>query len=100
MEKIAKSAKGFIYYVSTTGITGPRSLQYKDIASHIKKIKEISNTPVCVGFGIHNNKQVKKISSISDGVIVGSEIVKFIGQNYKEKNFFKKLENYVRKLRS
>jgi tryptophan synthase alpha chain len=100
MEKIAKSAKGFIYYVSTTGITGPRSLQYKDIKSHIKRIKEISDTPVCVGFGIHNNQQVKKISSISDGVIVGSEIVKFIGQNYKEKNFFKKLENYVRKLRS
>ncbi|MCF7871096.1 MAG: tryptophan synthase subunit alpha [Candidatus Omnitrophica bacterium] len=100
MKKIAKGAKGFIYYISTTGITGPRSLQHKDIASHIKRIKEISNTPVCVGFGIHNNQQVKKISSISDGVIVGSEIVKFISQNYKKKNFLKRLKNHVRKLRS
>ncbi|MCF7916630.1 MAG: tryptophan synthase subunit alpha [Candidatus Omnitrophica bacterium] len=99
VEKIAKNSKGFIYYISSTGITGPKALKYNQIASDIKKIKKISDTPVCVGFGIHNNQQVKKISSFSDGVIVGSEIVKFIDKNYKQKNFLKKLENYVRKLK-
>ncbi len=100
IEKITKNSKGFIYYISSTGITGPKALQYNDIVSHIKEIKKISDTPVCVGFGIHNNQQVKKISSFSDGVIIGSEIVKFIDKNYKQKNFLKKLENYVRKLKS
>lgn len=100
MEKIAKLSRGFIYYISTTGITGPKSLSYRDIALQIKRLKKITANPVCVGFGIHNSSQVRKISSFSDGVIVGSEIVKFIGNNYKQKNFLRKLEDYVRKLKS
>ncbi|MFO8052940.1 MAG: tryptophan synthase subunit alpha [Candidatus Omnitrophota bacterium] len=100
VKKIAKSSKGFIYYVSITGITGPKALSYSDISLHIKNIKKMTKTPVCVGFGIHNHKQVQRISSFSDGVIVGSEIVKFIDKNYKQKNFLKKLENHVRRLRS
>ncbi|MCF7887270.1 MAG: tryptophan synthase subunit alpha [Candidatus Omnitrophica bacterium] len=99
-KKIAKSSKGFIYYVSIAGITGPKALSYSDISSHIKDIKKITNTPVCVGFGIHNHKQVQRISSFSDGVIVGSEIVKFIDKNYKQNDFLQKLENHIRKLRS
>ncbi|MCF7888448.1 MAG: tryptophan synthase subunit alpha [Candidatus Omnitrophica bacterium] len=99
-KKIAKNSKGFIYYVSIAGITGPKALSYSDISSHIKDIKKITNTPVCVGFGIHNHKQVRRISFFSDGVIVGSEIVKFIDKNYKQINFLQKLENHVRRLRS
>ncbi|MCF7873735.1 MAG: tryptophan synthase subunit alpha [Candidatus Omnitrophica bacterium] len=100
VKKIAKNSKGFIYYVSITGITGPKALKYSDISLHIKNIKKITKTPVCVGFGIHNHQQVKKISSFSDGVIVGSEIVNFIDKHYKQKNFLKKLEDHVRRLRS
>jgi tryptophan synthase alpha chain len=100
VKKIAKNSNGFIYYVSIAGITGPKALSYSDISSHIKGIKKITDIPVCVGFGIHNHKQVKRISSFSDGVIVGSEIVKFIEKNYKQNNFLQKLENHVRRLRS
>lgn len=97
-KRVAAAAKGFIYYISITGTTGPRSLNFKDIASQIKEIKRITATPVCVGFGIHNRRQVKAISSFSDGVIVGSEIIKFIGQNYKRKNFLKSLKRRVEDL--
>lgn len=97
--EIIKKAAGFIYYISVTGVTGPRRLDLGAIASDINQIKKISNIPVCVGFGIHNRSQVKKISAFSDGVIVGSQIVKFIGQNYKNRDFLKKLAKKVKELK-
>ncbi len=97
-QKIAKAARGFIYYISVTGTTGPKSLNFEKISSHIKAIKKITTTPVCVGFGIHNKSQVKKINSFSDGVIIGSEIIKFIDRNHKRRNFLKSLEKKVRSL--
>lgn len=100
MQEIAKAARGFIYYISVTGITGPRKLNFQDIALHIKKIKKITDVPVCVGFGIHNKKQVEAISSLADGVILGSEIVKYIDKNYKKKSFLKGLEKKIKGLRA
>ena len=97
-KKIIKLTKGFIYYISVTGITGPRSLRYQPLALHIRSLKKKTKLPICVGFGIHNNKQVKEISKFSDGVIVGSAIVKFIDYNHRKKDFLKKLENYVARL--
>lgn len=98
IKKIVKQSKGFIYYVSVTGITGPKDLEYASLSSHIKSIKRVTKIPVCVGFGIHNREQVSKINTFSDGVIVGSEIVKFIDKHYKSKNFLNKLKNHVKSL--
>ena len=98
LRRIAKQSRGFIYYVSVTGITGPKDLTYTALASHVKSIKRVTKVPVCVGFGIHSREQVAKINTFSDGVIVGSEIVKFIDKHYRDKNFLNKLKNHVKSL--
>lgn len=96
---IVKKSRGFIYYVSVTGITGPKDLKYEPLISHIKKIKRLTNLPICVGFGVHSRAQVERISSFSDGVIVGSSIVKFIESNFSKKDFLKRLNRHIRSLK-
>ena len=90
IKKIAKEAKGFVYVVSSMGVTGVRNEIKTDINSIIKSIKEVTNVPCAVGFGINNPKQAREISEVADGVIVGSAIVKIIeknGENAKEELF-------------
>ncbi|MDD3296688.1 MAG: tryptophan synthase subunit alpha [Candidatus Omnitrophica bacterium] len=99
ISKIAKASRGFIYYVSVTGITGPRDFNYSSLKKHIDILKKKTSLPVCVGFGIHTKKQVKVISSFSDGVIVGSEIVSFIAANHSKNDFLKKLKKQILSLK-
>lgn len=99
VKKIVRASKGFIYYISVTGITGPKNLIYQPLASHIKKIKKFTNLPICVGFGVHTKNQVKKVSGFSDGVIVGSNIVKFIENNFSKKDFLNKLRKHIKSLK-
>ena len=76
---IAKNASGFLYLVSILGITGTKSANLIDLENHLQKIKNISNLPVAVGFGIKSKEQVEEISKIgADGVVVGSALVKVI----------------------
>lgn len=97
--KIATISKGFIYYISVTGITGPKELPYKNIAQHIKQLRTFSDLPICVGFGVHNHSQVEELNRFSDGVIIGSEIVKFITNNWQNKNFLVSLKNFIKTLK-
>ncbi|MFA6078381.1 MAG: tryptophan synthase subunit alpha [Candidatus Omnitrophota bacterium] len=83
LRKIASLSSGFIYYVSLTGVTGARKSLPIEIRSKVKRIKSMTKLPVCVGFGISDPSQAKKVASISDGVIVGSAIVKVIKDNAK-----------------
>lgn len=78
IKMISKSAEGFIYCVSSLGVTGVRSNITTDINSMIKLAKSVTAIPCCVGFGISTPEQAKEISSYSDGVIVGSAIIKII----------------------
>ncbi|KZX11101.1 tryptophan synthase subunit alpha [Methanobrevibacter filiformis] len=94
---IAKDATGFIYLVSSMGVTGVRNEIKTDLKEIIGEIKSITDVPVAVGFGINTPEQSMKISKIADGVIVGSAIVKIIekyGGNSKEY-----LEEYVSKMK-
>ena len=75
---IAKEAKGFIYIVSSLGVTGTRSAITTDVASIVKVVKENTDIPCAIGFGISTPEQAKKMSESADGVIVGSAIVKII----------------------
>ncbi len=77
---IAKEAEGFIYIVSSLGVTGVRSEINTDIASIVKLIKENTDVPCAVGFGISTPEQAAKMASISDGAIVGSAIIKLVAQ--------------------
>jgi len=97
---ISKVSKGFIYYVSLTGVTGPRQNLPQDLINKVKLIKKYTAKPVCVGFGISNAYQVKQISRIADGVIVGSAIVKKIKENIARPNLIKRVSNFVKSLKA
>lgn len=77
---IAKEAEGFIYIVSSLGVTGVRSEINTDISSMVKLIRENTDIPCAVGFGISTPQQAAKMASISDGAIVGSAIIKLIAK--------------------
>lgn len=81
---IAKEAEGFIYIVSSLGVTGVRSEIKTDIPSMVKLIRESTDVPCAVGFGISTPEQAAKMASVSDGAIVGSAIIKLIAQYGRE----------------
>lgn len=80
IQMIAKEAVGFIYVVSSLGVTGMRGSITTDLASIVSAIKEVSDTPVAIGFGINKPEQARAMTAIADGAIVGSGIVKIIEQ--------------------
>ena len=75
---IAREAEGFIYIVSSLGVTGVRSEINTDIASLVKLVRENTSVPCAVGFGISTPEQAARMAGISDGAIVGSAIIKLI----------------------
>jgi tryptophan synthase alpha chain len=79
MELIARNAKGFIYLVSVTGVTGARTSISDGLGDLIQRVREHTSAPVCVGFGIGTPEQAKQVGKLADGVIVGSACVKTIG---------------------
>ena len=81
---IAKEAEGFLYIVSSLGVTGTRSEIKTDLESIIKVVRENTDIPCAFGFGISTPEQAKKMADISDGAIVGSAIIKLLEQYGKE----------------
>jgi len=81
VERVLEQSDGFIYYISLTGVTGVRSSLAEGIEEKVSKIKEKAELPVLIGFGISGQEQAKKAAEFSDGVIVGSELVKTIHEN-------------------
>lgn len=77
---IASEAKGFLYVVSSMGVTGIRSEIKTDLTSILAAVREASGIPAAVGFGINTPEQAAKVAEIADGVIVGSAIVKIIAR--------------------
>lgn len=75
---IAKEAQGFVYCVSSLGVTGARSRITTDIASMVKLVRDATDVPVAVGFGISDAATAARMAGLSDGAIVGSAIVKII----------------------
>ena len=75
---IAKEAEGFLYIVSSLGVTGTRSEIKTDLASIVKVARENTDIPCAIGFGISTPEQAKKMADISDGAIVGSAIIKLL----------------------
>ena len=82
--KIASDAKGFLYIVSSLGVTGTRSEIKTDIASIVKVVRSHTRIPCAVGFGISTPEQAAKMAALSDGAIVGSAIVKLFARYGKE----------------
>ena len=84
IQMIAREAMGYIYVVSSLGVTGIRSNITTDIGAIVKRIRDVTDTPVAVGFGIATPEQAEKMAGLSDGAIVGSAIVKIVEQYGKD----------------
>ena len=78
IQMIAKEAEGFVYCVSSLGVTGMRSQITTDVGAMVELVKKSSDIPAAIGFGISGPEQAKKMAEVSDGVIVGSAIVKLV----------------------
>jgi tryptophan synthase alpha chain len=76
IRKIAELATGYLYYVSVKGVTGSGALDVQSVAERVELIKSITDTPVCVGFGIKDAESAAAIAAVADGAVVGSALVK------------------------
>jgi tryptophan synthase alpha chain len=97
IKEIAKAASGFIYIVSSMGVTGVRSEITTDLAAITSAIKTVTGVPAAIGFGIHTPAQAAQMSRIADGVIVGSAIVKLIAQHGEKASPF--IYSYVKEMK-
>ena len=97
IKMIAADATGFIYVVSSLGVTGMRSEIKTDLGAILSDIREVTDLPLAVGFGINTPKQASEIGNIADGVIVGSAIVKLIEQH--GENASEALKEYVKSMK-
>lgn len=78
--RIAKTSTGFLYYVSVTGITGERTALPADLADNVAWMRQQTDLPICIGFGISGVEQVELLAPVADGLIVGSALVRRIAQ--------------------
>ena len=76
--RIASEARGFVYCVSTTGVTGARAEVAADLGELVARVRRVTETPVCVGFGISTPEQARRVGELADGAIVGSALVERI----------------------
>jgi len=100
IKMITRGSKGFIYYVSLTGTTGARKQLSSTLAPSIKKIREYTNKPIAVGFGISTPDQANEVASYADGVIVGSAIVEIIEKNLNSKHIVKTVGEFCSSLKA
>ncbi len=77
---VAKQCTGFVYYVSRMGVTGEQAALANDLNTAVSRIKKHSQVPVAVGFGISKPEHAREVASMADGVVVGSAIVRMIGE--------------------
>jgi tryptophan synthase alpha chain len=94
----SRYSRGFLYYVSITGVTGTRRKLPEELEQSVRRIRKYSQKPVAVGFGISTPEQVKEVSRIADGVIVGSAIVKMIEENLKHPDLVNRVGSFVASL--
>ena len=84
LPKIVNNASGFLYYVSVAGITGSKAPEISSIESKIKTIRNFTDIPIAVGFGIKTPEQAVNIAKTADAVVVGSAIIDKINEAYKK----------------
>ena len=85
-KKICAQASGYVYYVSVKGVTGSAALDVDSVRSHVESLREITDLPIGVGFGIRDAQTAKAVSECADGVIVGSVLVNAIAANQTQTN--------------
>ena len=102
MNEIISNSSGFLYYVSLKGITGADIDSYDELKKRVQQIKNSSNIPVVIGFGIKDQETASNMSSFADGVVIGSAIVDMIGRMKKEEDnaILNKISKFVGDIKS
>ena len=95
MERIAKAADGFIYYVSREGVTGEQTKLSDSIAAQVAEIKRHTDLPVAVGFGISTPEQAAEVARCADAAVVGSAIVRRIAEHGKSPDLAERVTDFV-----
>ena len=102
LKKILQHTSGFILCLRY-GITGTKKPSINEVRKSLKKIRKISNLPICVGFGIKNKNQIQSLNKFSDGCVVGSAIVSFIEEfdkgKYSENQMLKNISDFLANLK-
>lgn len=96
LREITDVAEGFIYYVSREGVTGEQSSLSGDIAERVAAIRALTKVPIAVGFGISNPDQAATVAGLAEGVVVGSAIVRKIGEIGDAPDLPEKIADFVR----
>ena len=85
LQKILLNATGFVYYVSITGITGTQAPDIKKVEKNIKKVRQVTDLPIVIGFGIRSPAQAALMSKTCDGIVIGSAVVDLIKKTLDDK---------------
>jgi tryptophan synthase alpha chain len=96
---VARRSRGFVYYVSLTGITGVQLTDIEDVRRNVAKIRRATDAPVAVGFGIATPRDAAQVAGVADGVIVGSAIVRQIAEHQQSPNLAARVGRFVRSLK-
>lgn len=97
---VIRRSRGFIYYVSLTGITGAKLSDLDSVRRNVAKIRREARLPVAVGFGIATPEDVAQVAEFADGVIVGSAIVRLVEQHRDDTDLAECVARYVRSLKA
>jgi tryptophan synthase alpha chain len=98
IERIAKSAKGFLYYVSREGVTGAQDSIASSLAEKIAELRKYSQLPIAIGFGISNPKQAREVAQHADAVVVGSAIVDLIAKHGDKSEMIEKVSSFAKEI--
>ncbi len=97
LQNIINISSGFIYQVNVAGVTGVKEAKNEDVNNFVKRIKKLTDIPICSGFGIKTPADAKNIAnSGTNGIVIGSAFVKYIQENLKTTNLPQKLGKYVK----
>jgi tryptophan synthase alpha chain len=97
---IARRSRGFLYYVSLTGITGAKLTDLDGVGRNVEKIRKEAPVPVAVGFGVATPEDAAKVGNVADGVIVGSAIVRQVAEHQNDIRMAEHVGRFVRALKA
>lgn len=99
IEHIADGATGFLYYISVTGVTGTAQPAIQNIKVDVGRIRKISSLPLVIGFGISTPSQAAEIASCADGVVLGSALVRIIGEKGGDESLTRIVSSFARTIK-
>lgn len=97
---VIQRSHGFIYYVSLTGITGAKLTDLSQVRQSVQQLQQTSRKPVAVGFGIASAEQAREVGQFADGVIIGSALVRHIGEHHSASTFLTDIQGMAQQWKS